>query len=217
MDHHVRNTALFISSHASFTFGEHTFRQIDGTAMGAHHAPVFATGFMGKFVSEFFGDLPQWLELIPFWRRLLDDIVGWWHGTKQQFEEFVNVLNGWSSANGWAIQFEISGFGKNVAFLDTEVYYEAGNWETKLFYKTTDLHAYLNPGYAHSPGTIRGIPFGVATRVRRICSDLKEYRRAAKLFTETFFARRGLPVGYCGTGLSYIGKAASLDVVGKEG
>ena len=117
-DHHVRNAALFILTHAFFLFGEHMFRQIFGTAMGANYAPVFATGFMGEFNTEFFRDTAGWLELIPFWRRMLDDIVGMWNGTRQEFDAFVASLNAWSLANGWAIQFEISGFGKRVAFLD---------------------------------------------------------------------------------------------------
>ena len=86
--------------------------------MGANYAPVFATGFMGEFNTEFFRDNAGWLELIPFWRRMLDDIVGMWNGTRQEFDAFVASLNAWSLANGWAIQFEISGFGKRVAFLD---------------------------------------------------------------------------------------------------
>ena len=88
------------------------------------------------------------------------------------------------------MQFTVGQFGTPVDFLDVTVYWKNA-WHTKLFYKTTDIHAYLHTHSQHPESIFRQIPLGVAKRVRRICSDRSQYRLNARVFAFGFFPRRG--------------------------
>ena len=63
----------------------------------------------------------------------------------------------------------------SVAFLDTECSIIEGKIETNLFRKPTDRNQYLLPTSCHPKQTTKSIPFSLATRVIRICSN-KEKR-----------------------------------------
>ena len=86
------------------------------------------------------------------------------------------------------MQFAIGQFGGCVPFLDMEIYRNAaGLWHTRLFYKTTDVHAYLSPESAHQQHVMENIPKGVALRIRRACSEKKSFFQ----FQSVFFLNRG--------------------------
>ena len=89
------------------------------------------------------------------------------------------------------MQFEIVQFAGHVSFLDLEVYRNlAGEWHTRLFFKTTDVHAYLLPQSAHPEHMIRNIPKSVAKRARRACSETAVYREMKQVFIGGFFRKR---------------------------
>ena len=127
---HVFSTMMFILVHAFFTFGDEVFQQISGTAVGNCAAVVFANAFMGEFFAQFFAGNLEFLTEIPFRKRFLDDIFGFANMTMDRFEVFVSRANEWSMASGWGIQLTVSGVGKIVPFLDTEVYLRGGEWHT---------------------------------------------------------------------------------------
>ena len=160
--------------------------------MGNRHSVVLANIFMSAFFTCFFGAHPEWLAHLPFFGRFLDDILGFWKGSWVEFQEFVRVLNSWSESNGWQVQFNIEQFGGCVSFLDLEIYKNRSNeFHSRLFFKATDVHAYLSPQSCHPHHIIKNIPYGVAFRVRRSCSELSEYLKIVKLFVDIFFPRRG--------------------------
>ena len=185
------NLVLFIMSNVYFQFGEEVYRQIFGFAMGNSSAIVVGNAFMGDFFEEFDKGNPQFKPSIPFKRRFLDDVLGFANMTVEKIEEYVETLNAWSAGEGWGIQFKISGMGKSVPYLDTEVYLKDGAWHTKLYAKATNLHAYLHPRSFHPRHITSNIPMMVAFRIRRICSEDSEFFKAARLFTDLYFARRG--------------------------
>ena len=111
--------------------------------MGQRHSVILANVFMSFFFAEFFRAFPHWAANLPFFRRFLDDIFGFWNGTAMLFVCFVSHLNSWSKSQGYGIEFEITGFGAPLSFLDMEAYASSGSWQTRLYYKPTDLHAYL--------------------------------------------------------------------------
>ena len=110
--------------------------------------------------------------------------------------KFVTCFNTWYAANGWQLQLDTTSiiFGNRVPFLDVEVYKNHRNeWHTTLYFKDTDVHAYLSPSTHHPPHIVTNIPIGVAIRLRRICSEWFEWCKVRELFDKVFFARRG----YC--------------------
>ena len=51
-----------------------------------------------------------------------------------------------------------------------------GSIETDLYTKRTDKHPYLLASSCHPQDTKRAIPFSLALRLRRICSDPDNYK-----------------------------------------
>ena len=88
------------------------------------------------------------------------------------------------------VKFDTSCYGDPAPFLDVEVYWRWG-WHTRLYYKATDVHAYLCPTSSHPERVCKNIPLGVALRIRRLCSERREFRKNEKLFSRAFFPRRG--------------------------
>ena len=58
-----------------------------------------------------------------------------------------------------------------LVFLDTKVHLKNGFLIPEIYSKPTDSHEYLNPKSSHPPNVVKNIPYSVALRVRRNCSD----------------------------------------------
>ena len=124
---------MFTFSHAFFTFGDKTFRQFEGTAMGSRLGVGVANSFMSLFLATFFASHLHYKPFFPYLTRFLDDIFGFCLGTESDFHQFVPVLNTWSTSEGWNIQLSVTKFGTPTPSLDLEVYW-GNQWHTTLFY-----------------------------------------------------------------------------------
>ena len=65
-----------------------------------------------------------------------------------------------------------------------------GSIETELYTKPTDKHQYLLVSYCHPQHTKRSIPFGLALRLRRICSNPDNYKQRTNELID-YLANRG--------------------------
>ena len=158
----------FVLTHNNFTFNDQHFLQLMGTAMGTRMGPGYACLFMGKFEQDFLEEAP----LTPlFWKRFIDDIFMIWTHGEEKFEEFFVKIN----AVHPNIKFEATRSESSVSFLDVEVKLKNGKIETDLFNKPTDSHNYLDWNSCHSKSTKSGIPYSQALRLRRICSNDKDF------------------------------------------
>ena len=79
---------------------------------------------------------------------------------------------------------------KEVNFLDMTVRLEKDHLVTDLFMKQVDTHTYLHAKSFHPPSTISSLPKAQFIRIRRICSDINDFKRHANRFID-FFAQRG--------------------------
>ena len=61
---------------------------------------------------------------------------------------------------------------------------------TTVYSKPIDSHLYLHSRSCHKPSSINRIEEGVALRLRRTCSTIKEYQNKAKAYS-SYFAGRG--------------------------
>jgi len=183
---------MFVLSHSWFCFGDNVYNVVGGTPMGLCHSVALASIFMADLLEQFFASHPYWKGFLPYFGRFIDDILGFWRGSRASFDTFVEELNQWSLANGWGMEFEPGGFGCKVPFLDLEIYQNVAMvWHTSLYFKTTDVHAYLSPSSNHPSSMINNIPLGVALRIARACSEKEEFMRIRRLFETIFFPRRG--------------------------
>lgn len=169
-----------------FEFEGSYYLQIKGTAMGKRFAPAYANIYMAQWEETVF---PKCKKVPLVYFRYLDDVWGVWQHSRQEFEEFLGVLN----AHHASIKVKAVVEDSAIDFLDTTVYkgpdFQAtGRLETKVFFKATDTHALLHQQSYHPRHTFRGIVLSQLLRFRRICSREDSFQEAKKIL---FKALRG--------------------------
>ena len=101
------------------------------------------------------------------WWRYIDDVfLVWTHG-EEKLLEFVNFLN---SAHH-SIKFTVEYSKETVNFLDVQFIRQGNKIVTDLYTKPNDTHQLLHRSPCHPGHTKKGIPYGQAPRLRRICSE----------------------------------------------
>lgn len=162
-------------THNDFEFDDRLYLQIHGTAMGQRFAPAYANIFMSEWEREALAKCP----LKPFfYYRFLDDIIGAWTHTLEQFTDFINILN----THHPTIKLKATIDPHSVNFLDTTIFLTPStpthsSLSTKVFFKPTDTHALLHKTSYHPKHTFRGIIKSQIIRFHRICTfptDLQE-------------------------------------------
>ena len=88
------------------------------------------------------------------------------------------------------ISFEADYSMSHVYFLDTKVKLNANTLATELFSKPSTSFQYLQRTSFHPPHTFHSILKSQFIRIRRICTDIKDYWNHSQQFI-TFFKSRG--------------------------
>ena len=154
---------------SNFAFNSKHYLQKHGTAIGTRMAPSYANLFLGKFERDALLNSPHRPYL---WLRFIDDIFMIWTTGPEKLKIFVDYLYNLHST----IKFTCSHSPSNIPFLDVMVSVKDGSIETDLYTKRTDKHPYLLASSCHPQDTKRAIPFSLALRLRRICSDPDNYK-----------------------------------------
>ena len=89
----------------------------------------------------------------------------------------------WRESSVSTIKFELVYSKSKLNVLDVSLHLVDGFIQTDVYSKPTDSHLYLSPSSAHPKHVFKAIPFGVALRLRRNCSEdnflnnrLEEYK-----------------------------------------
>ena len=187
-----------VSNHS--VFKDKFFLQIHGTAMGPKNACSYADLAMGEidFKAKFCGPLRPSL-----WWRYRDDVFDLWQQGLPALDTFTQYINSLYPT----IKFEVVSSENCLHVLDLTLHLVDGFIRTDVYSKPTDSHLYLPPSSAHPKHVFKAIPFGVATRIRRNCSDdnffanrLVEYKGyllnqgySAKLVNDQFSRALAIP------------------------
>ena len=161
--------------------------------MGTPMAPNYANIFMTKFETELIESYHQSTGVKPLiWFRYIDDIFFIWCDGPEKLSEFLEYAQKFSDSREMKskIKFEVHQSTESVNFLDVKVRLNGTTIETTLYSKPTDAHMYLNTSSNHPKHVIRNIPKGQFIRIRRICSNLDEYKRNSSILSE-FLVKRG--------------------------
>ncbi len=75
------------------------------------------------------------------------------------------------------IKIELRWDYRQIEFLDTMVKNKDDWISTDLYVKPTDRHIYVHEKSSHSNSVKRAIPYGLAIRLKRICSEESDYQR----------------------------------------
>ena len=111
-----------------------------------------------------FPNLQDSAESVIYWKRYIDDIFGIWKGTREQFNIFMQRLNG--ITKGFGITFDGEQFGSSVSFLDVTLFFDDNNLiQHRLYTKPTDSRRYLNTSSFHDPAVFKSVPLSQLLRV----------------------------------------------------
>ena len=170
-----------------FSFGDMTFKQLNGTAMGTPPAPPYATIYYGLHESNF---LPKQRPQVILYKRFIDDVFGIWlpHPDPQKNErlwnDFTKTMNNYPG-----LTWEFNPPSDTVDFMDLTITIKNGKISTSLFEKPLNLHLYIPPHSAHPPGLLPGIVHSTLFRIFTLCSDPDDQILRTKVFFKRLQAR----------------------------
>ena len=119
------------------------------------------------------------------WGRYQDDCFGLWTGSLEKLRVFTSYLSSISSSIKFTVQYNCH----QLEFLDVLVKKENGLLETTVYSKKTDGHIYLLPSSYHFHTVSKNIPYGIALRLKRICSTETEFNMESDEYQNHLIAR----------------------------
>ena len=193
-----------------FQFNEVLYQQIVGTAMGSAPAPDYANIFMDMKIDKKIMEIANKYSVnnvipLKFMKRFLDDIFAIYTGSIESLHKMFNELNTIHPT----IKFTMSHTTpateephelcpcervESIPFLDTLCTIKAGKVVTGLYKKPTDTNQYLLTSSVHPAGTTENIPFSLAMRINRICTEEHEKTKQLDNLKDLLLAR-DYPVG----------------------
>ena len=161
-----------------FEFSDSLYIQRIGTAMGTRAAPNVADIFMSFIDEEIIRRSSQFGELL-FYRRFLDDILIIFRGSNNNLHKFIKNINTIHNSIKFTLQHTRKPSSDdceceestNIPFLDTSLSLSHGQVNSDLYRKPSDRNQYLLPSSCHPPHCHENIPFSLALRIIRICSN----------------------------------------------
>ena len=108
----------------------------------------------------------------------------WLHG-RDNLDTFLQEANSFHST----IRFTAEVSNDKHVFLDTQSRLDEDRIYTDLYTKPMDTHQYLLPTSCHPKHCCKNIPYSLALRLRRICSDSNTFELRAKELTNQLHSR----------------------------
>ena len=169
-------------------FDKRIYHQVWGVSMGSKISPTFVDIFMAALEKKFMASLATRLrEKIKFYKRYLDDILLIWDGSQTEFEEFFKLLNGFHRNLNFTCVPDFKN--KTTTFLDVNVKIAGGCLTTDLYVKPTSANQYLSPLSIHPGHICTNIPYSLAFRIKRICSEESDFEKQLDKLKTTLLAR----------------------------
>ena len=197
----IRMLELLLENNV-FQFANDFFLQEIGTAMGQKQAPHYSDIFMArridtqiKLIVEKFNE-----GGIKYMKRFLDDIFQIFEGTTKELHQIFEAINKIHPN----IKFTMSHTTvpaeddkdrcecppkKSISFLDTECQIKDGTIVVDLYRKPTDQNMYLLPSSCHPLTCVESIPYSLAMRIVRICSEPESRERRFEELKQMLLAR----------------------------
>ena len=152
----------------NFKFTDKQFLQKKGTAIGSKLGANYSGTYMVSWERELL-DTSDDQPLVFY--RFRDDIIGLWEHGLEKLKKFHNIANKIHPD----IQVDLRYSNQEIEFLDTKVQIKGGLLTTNLYVKPTDRQLYLHSDSTHPLSTKKSIPYGLALRIKRICTNESDY------------------------------------------
>ena len=168
-----------------FDFSNTTWQQIIGVSMGIKPAPSIANIFMDKNVDIVIKRLAAKYgeegTTLTFMKRFLDDIFLVFKGTTKDLHAFFEEINQIHKNIKFTMTHTTPQAKETepctcktqeaVPFLDTLCTIKEGLIVTDLYKKPTDKNQYLLTSSCHPAECVENVPYSLALRITRICSE----------------------------------------------
>ena len=179
--------ARIVLDNNEFVFEGGHYIQKEGTAIGSKLGKNYACAYMGEWEKEVGKKAEEELGVKPrWWKRFVDDVIGVWKGSKEEFLRFIDICN----QHEERIKVTYNICEKEAIFLDVKVVkLQGGELKTELYIKPTDRTRYLHRDSDHPRHVKEGIAKGQARRLRRLCSNDEDYWKYAGKTKEKLVSR----------------------------
>ena len=178
-----------------FEFDKSLYQQMVGTAMGSSLAPSYANMFMARQIDKKIKELAQKYgenneSPIKLLKRFLDDIFSVFIGQTEKLHQLFEDINKIHPSIQFTMEHttptsikseqnpckcEVK---KSIPFLDTLCTIKEGKITTSLYRKPSDKNQYLLTSSCHPAEVTKNVPFSLALRINRICSDPSDTEKA---------------------------------------
>ena len=176
----------------SLEYDQELYTQEDGVAISTRAAPTSAGIFMGRLIKRakakwFAANVKE--EHRPKHLKLYeDDFLFFWTGGQIKLLEFLYFLNNQDPAIKITWEFDFKT--KSVNFLDLRVWVEEdGTIQTELYIKPNTKNNYLLASSSHPGHIIKNIPYSLAHRLVRNCSQRESLEIRLKELKEMLLSR----------------------------
>ena len=134
-----------------FSFNGSFYRQKSGVAMGSPLACILANLFMEYFETVLLPRLP----LQPaFWKRYVDDIICIWPHGLENFQNFLDGLNGLAPSITLSVEWEVLNEDTGIAnlpFLDVLIHRSILGVKFSVYRKPSHCQVYIHYFSHHAP------------------------------------------------------------------
>ena len=185
-----------------FEFNGEMFKQIIGAAMGSQPIPNYANIFMAKkidrkIISIFEKYATEEHISLKLFKRFLDDLFFIFKGSSKALHKILDEINEIHpniklTMNHTSIDEDEScdcPIKETIPFLDVSMSIKNGKIETDLYRKPTDRNQYLLPSSCHPNDCIRNIPFSLALRIVKICSNVENRNKRCEELKQMLMER----------------------------
>ena len=168
-----------------FQFDNTYWHQMDGTAMGASTACLYAALYYAYHKKRQL--IPKFGHRLLYLKRFIDDGLGIWLGEADaEWDSFINEVD-----NFGKLRWTNTGLVTEVDFLDLTIQIDDHrNVRTKTFCKPMNLFLYIPPRSAHPPGVLCSTILGNLSRFYQQNSSVNDFVRVTKAFVH-HLERRG--------------------------
>jgi hypothetical protein len=183
----VLHALEIIMKNNTFDFGDTTWLQVDGTAMGVSPSCCYAMMYFAPHEQEMKTKYPE----LYFYKRYIDDVFYIWiprhenNIDNRRWETFKTDMNTFGK-----LKWEFSDRKRVQNFLDiTITLHTDGTFSTRLFEKPENKYLYLPRHSTHPPGNLKGLIYGSINRILRLSSDMKLQEKSVHDFYDRLRAR----------------------------
>ena len=174
-------------NHNFFNFGDLTFQQIKGTAMGAAFSPSVANIYMSVMLRRFLRTQQKKPQLLV---RYIDDVFLLWPHTLDELKTFLTDLNNFNEAIHYTYEYSPS----SANFLDLTIYkgssfHYTSTLDTKTYQKPQNLYQYTHFTSNHQKATFKAVITGELIRYTRTNTSEDNFLAMKQLFKRRLLAR----------------------------